>query len=101
MAKEEVSKDFRYLVRIANTDLDGNKPIYKALTKIKGISFSYSNAVCQVSKIDKYSKTGMLKDPEIQKLDVTIKNMAEVVPSWLLNRRKDTSDGTDKHLLAG
>lgn len=100
MAKEEVSKDFRYLVRIANTDLDGNKPLYKALTKIRGISFSFSNAICQVSKINKYSKTGMLKDDEVQKIDVTIKNMPELVPSWLLNRRKDTA-GSDKHLMAG
>ena len=97
----EMPKDFRYLVRIINTDLDGNKPIGHALLKIKGIGFMYSHAICLVANIDPNKKTGMLKDDEVARLDETIKNPAKYdIPSWMLNRRKDYEDGSDKHLLS-
>ena len=32
---QEQNQELKYFVRIANTDLDGNKPIQNALTKIK------------------------------------------------------------------
>lgn len=35
----EKTKETRYIVRIANRDLDGNLPIYRALSAIKGISY--------------------------------------------------------------
>ena len=31
------SSDFRYIVRVANTDLDGKKPIKHTLMTIKGV----------------------------------------------------------------
>ena len=51
--KEQQKENFRYFVRIANTDLDGNKPIGNALRKIKGVSFMFSNMICSVAGIDK------------------------------------------------
>ena len=41
-------KNFKYFVRIANTDVDGNKHISSALTKIKGVSFMFSNMLCNL-----------------------------------------------------
>ena len=41
-----VGKDFKYFVRIVNTDLDGNKSIGNALRKIKGVGFMFSNMLC-------------------------------------------------------
>ena len=52
-AKEQQKENFRYFVRIANTDLDGNKPIGNALRKIKGVSFMFANMICSVAGIDK------------------------------------------------
>ena len=34
----EIKEELRYIVRIANKDLDGKKPIYRALMGIKGIN---------------------------------------------------------------
>ncbi len=93
-----VDKNFKYLVRIANTDLDGNKPIYPALRKIKGVSFAFSNAVCRLSNVDPGKKVGYLSDDEVKKLDDVLKNLSGI-PKWLFNRRKDYEDGNDKHLL--
>jgi len=103
---EKVSKDvndmadFRYLVRIANTDLDGNKMVYDALRAIKGISFMFSNAICHVSGIDRFQKIGTLKDDDIKKLDEIIRNPVEhKIPAWLFNRKRDMEDGKDKHVI--
>jgi len=95
-------QEFKHLVRIANTDLDGNKPIFKALIKIKGISFMFSNMICSLTSIDKNAKTGYLKDEQIKKLDEAVNNPSKLnAPSWMFNRRKDIEDGKDKHLVTG
>lgn len=97
-----VEKEFKHLVRVANTDLDGNKPIYKALTKIRGVGFMFSNMLCSLTGIDKKAKTGYLTNDQTKKLDDAIKNPEKFnVPSWMFNRRKDIEDGKDKHLVTG
>ena len=95
-------KEFKHLVRVANTDLDGNKPIYKALTKIRGVGFMFSNMLCSLTGIDKKAKTGYLTNDQTKRLDDAIKNPEKFnVPSWMFNRRKDIEDGEDKHLVTG
>ena len=49
---EEAKEEFKHLVRIVNTDLDGNKHISIALKKIKGVGFMFSNMVCSIANID-------------------------------------------------
>ena len=98
MAKEE----FKLLVRISNVDIDGNKRLGYALNKIKGISYSFTNAVCQISGIDKFKKVGECTDAEVKKLNDIISNPAKYnIPQWLFNRRKDYETGENKHILAG
>lgn len=97
-----MAAEFKYIVRVANTDLDGNKPISKALTKIKGIGFSFSNMVCGFAEVEKTKKTGDLEDKEIEKLNNVLTNVHSYnTPKWMLNRRKDLETGEDKHLLSG
>jgi len=97
MANEE----FKHLVRIANTDLDGNKKIADAMRKIKGINFAFSNMVCNLVGVDKTKKTGNLLDSEIKKLDEAVRKPDQFgAPSWMLNRRNDYETGKDKHLLS-
>ena len=70
MAQEE----FKHIIRIVNTDLKGDKPIYMALQKIKGIGFMFSNAICKITGISKEVKAGSLTDAQIEKIDSVIKN---------------------------
>ena len=96
---EQPKQELKYFVRIANTDLDGNKPIHLSLTKIKGIGFMFSNAILNTASIDKTKKTGYLSDEEVAKIDEIIKEPLKVkMPSWLFNRKKDPEDNSDKHL---
>ncbi len=96
----EENKDFKHIIRVLNTDLDGNKPISHALLKIKGVGFMFANAICAVTGIEKGKKTGYLSDKEVERLDSCIKNPSGAgIPIWMLNRRKDYEEGDDKHLL--
>ena len=99
---EEKKENFRYLVRIANTDLDGNKTIMQAMAKIKGVSYMFSNLICTLSKIDARQKTGYLTDEQVNKLNEILQNPTKYnAPVWMLNRRRDPDSGEDLHLLLG
>lgn len=97
--EQATEAQFRHIVRIANTDLDGNKKTADAIRKIKGIGFSFSNAVCQLAQVDGAKKAGNLAAEEVKRIDEAIASASRVVPAWMLNRRKDLEDGTDKHLI--
>jgi len=91
-----VQKDSGRVVRILSKDIEGKTKLYPGLTKIKGISWSFSNAVCKVLGIDKNKKIGDLTPEEIKKIEIFVKNPE--VPNYLVNRRKDLDTGEDKHL---
>ena len=95
-------KPFNHLVRIANTDLDGNKQVAMALIKVKGVGFMFANALCKLAHINNQEKMGYLAQNKIELLDDILKNPIKYeCPSWLFNRRKDYETGEDKHLLKG
>jgi len=85
------------LVRIMSTDIPGNIGLYPGLARIKGVSWSLSNAVCIKLKMDKKKKIGALTEEEIRKISEFIKNPN--IPIFLFNRRKDFDTGEDKHLV--
>jgi len=92
--------EFRHIVRIADTDLKGEKTILYAMKKIKGVDVMYANMALSVAGVDKTRKTGELMDSEIKKIEDALKNPDKYnVPNWLINRRKDYETGDDKHLL--
>ncbi|MEX0932622.1 MAG: 30S ribosomal protein S13 [Candidatus Pacearchaeota archaeon] len=84
------------IVRILSKDIEGGIKLYPGLTKIKGISWSFSNAVCNALKLDKGKKIGDLTEAEIIKITEFVKNPK--LPQFLLNRRFDFSEGKDGHL---
>jgi len=97
---EEQKQELKYFVRISNTDLDGNKSVQNALTKIKGISFMFSNAILKTAMIEKTKKIGYLSDEQVSRIDEIIKEPSKFrIPLWLFNRKKDPEDNTDKHLV--
>ncbi len=91
----------KQIIRIINADILGNKQIYYALNQIKGVSYSFSNAICSLMNFDKTKKIGELTDTEIKKIQDIIKNPKKYnMPLFILNRRKDPETGEDKHITA-
>lgn len=96
---EEHKEEFKHFVRIMNTDLDGAKPVYHALNKIKGIGFMFANMLCTLNGLDKRKKIGYLSKQEIEVLENSIRFGNPKIPTWMMNRRKDVEDGLDKHIV--
>jgi len=93
--KQEKTKEER-VVRILSSNINGKMSVYSGLTKIKGISWSFSNAICKFLDIDKKRKISSLTEDEIKKIIEFVKNPD--LPPHLFNRRNDLETGKDKHL---
>lgn len=102
-SKEKTEKDKReqqlneVLVRILGFDVPGSRNIYTGLTRIKGVSWSISNAVCLKLKLNRAKKISELSKPEIQQIEEFLKNLD--VKDYMKNRRTDVEAGKTQHLL--
>lgn len=97
---EQVQKEQNYegkVIRILSKDIEGNMKVYPGLTKVKGISWSFSNALCKLLKIDKNRKIGSLSKEEIEKISNFVKHPD--IPKQIMNRRDDFETGENKHLI--
>lgn len=91
---------FKYMVRIADRDLDGGKDVVHALALIKGIGVNTAYAICRKLGIDARRKLGSLTEEEIERLDEAVRELHKLgLPSWLYNRRRDPQLGVDRHLI--
>ena len=94
---KEIKKEIAYIVRIVQTDIPGHKKVLVGLTYIKGISWTISNAMCKILKLDPNKRISDLEDSEKEKIIEFLKNPK--LPSFLFNRRRDFETGEDSHLI--
>lgn len=91
--------DFKYIVRIANTDVNGEKSLIHGLTTVKGIGLHMSTMVADLAGLDRMMKIGDLKDDQIEKIKDILDKLNKLGPKWMLNHRKDYETGADLHLI--
>lgn len=100
--KKELPKrgpDFKYIVRIANTDINGEKSLIHGLATVKGVGLHMSTMVADLAGLDRMAKIGDLKDDQIEKIKEVLGNINKLGPKWMLNHRKDYETGADLHLI--
>jgi small subunit ribosomal protein S13 len=96
-----MSEEFRHILRIIDTDVDGTLKVPYALKKIKGISLSLANAILKKAGINPDTRVGFLTETDIERIEEIIEEPAKHgIPNWLLNRRKDLETGKDRHLIS-
>ena len=95
----EHDDDFRYIVRIANSDIDGERTVVYGLTAIKGIGIRMARIVMKKAGVKSDVKIGTLTDEDIDNIKETLDALAEDMPAWILNREKDYETGEDRHLI--
>jgi len=98
--QEDENPDFQFLVRIANTDIDGHMPLYLALPKIKGVGRRVSIRIVDHLGFDRKARIGDISEEEIDKIKVAVDNIHEILPNWMMNRQKDFDTGDDMHLAS-
>jgi small subunit ribosomal protein S13 len=92
--------EFKHIVRIANTDLKGEKRLVIALQRIKGVGFNFANALCHVAGIAPDKRTGEMSDSEEKRLsECVLHPERQGIPVWMLNRRLDYESGENRHLI--
>ena len=89
--------DFKYIIRIANSDVSGEERLAYALTSIRGIGPRISTAIIQKLKLNPNKLAGKLDDKNVEDIENAIMNLNDYVPDWLLNRQKDYDTGEDIH----
>lgn len=92
-------ENFRYIVRIVNTDLDGAKNIVIALTGVKGVGLRSAEVIARMAGIPRNTKIGDLPESKTDELEKLVTEYSEKVPHWMMNRQSDWSTGADMHLV--
>ncbi|MBN2518547.1 MAG: 30S ribosomal protein S13 [Candidatus Altiarchaeota archaeon] len=96
---KEKSDELQLIIRVKDTDIDGNKKLVFGLTRIKGVGFNFSNAICTNLKYDPNRKIGTLSESDIQRIESAINDPAKLnIPKWVFNRQNDYDTGRDMHL---
>ena len=96
---EKKDENFRYIVRIVNTDLDGNKNIVIALSGIQGVGLRSAEVIARMAGIPRQTKIGDLPETKTDELEKLVMDYSEKVPHWMVNRQSDWSTGADMHLV--
>jgi len=91
--------DFKYIVRLSNTDINGEKNVIYGITTVKGIGLHIASLITDKTGINRYMKIGDLSDAQIEKLQSAIDSISKSAPTWMLNHRKDYDTGENIHLI--
>lgn len=92
--------DFRHIVRICGSDVDGTKRVAHSLGRIRGIGINFAQIACRVGNIDPNRVMGSLTDGEASRLEEIVSDpLSHGVTPWMLNRQKDLFGGDSKHMV--
>lgn len=92
--------NFRHIVRLANTDLDGKRPVLLALTEVRGMGMRMAESVAKVSGMDPAGRLGDLNEQQTDDLEKFVLNLVDRVPPWMLNRPRDRTTGEKHHYVS-
>merc|ERR1711963_1161672 len=82
------NENFQHILRIQNTNIDGNIKIGYALTSIQGMGRRFTDLVLNNAE-------------ELERIQTTMTNPKNFkIPTWFLNRQKDIKDGKDSQLTS-
>jgi len=96
----ELGDDFAYILRMADSDVDGLRPIAIGLTSIRGVGMRTSQQICRLAGINGKTLGGHLSEEEQDSLRSAIDDYATTVPWWLVNRQRDLGTNEDAHIVA-
>ena len=95
----ELGEDFSYILRLADSDIDGLRPIAQGLTSIPGVGKRSAGQICRMADIEGSKLGGHLSDEEQNRIRTTIDEYALNVPWWLVNRQRDLQSNEDAHII--
>ena len=94
----DAKENFRYIIRLANTDIPGARTVAYALTTVDGVGIRVAETVSDLAGIPRKERIGNLTDEQLGKIGQVLSNLGELVPPWMVNRPDDPDSGADVHL---
>jgi small subunit ribosomal protein S13 len=91
--------NFRYIVRLAGTDLNGRRPAALALTGVSGVGLRLAEVVCRLSQVNPHEMIGNLPEPTVDGIEVAIQQLPTRVPAWMLNHTNEHGTGESRHFI--
>jgi small subunit ribosomal protein S13 len=98
-AKPAEDENFNFIVRIANSDIDGQKRTVIGIQQIKGVGKRVAQIVVKKAAVDPTVKIGSLSDDKVAELEKLVTTYVEYAPEWAINRQLDYETGADMHLI--
>jgi small subunit ribosomal protein S13 len=96
----DAKENFRYIVRLANTDIEGARSVVYALTKVKGIGIRVAETVANLAGVPRTERIGNLTEAETEKIEAVLAKLGDLIPPWMVNRPNDWETGADLHLYS-
>ncbi len=91
--------NFRYIVRIANSDLDGTRSVALALTGVRGVGLRIAEVACHLAGVNSAERIGNLPEATVEGLEQTLASLPSKVPAWMSDHRGEPFLGETLHLI--
>ncbi len=91
--------NFRYIVRVSDTDLDGTRPVALALTGVRGVGLRLAEVACQLAQVPATERIGNLPEPTVEVIETTLTTLPSKVPDWMVNHRHEPLLGETLHYV--
>ncbi len=74
-----MSQEYRYILRIMGTDVQGTLKTSYAVAQVKGVSMSLSNAILKKAGVNPDLRVGFLTESDISKIEDVIETQQNIV----------------------
>lgn len=91
--------NFRYIVRIAGSDLDGTRSAGMALTGVAGVGARISDVACRLAGVNPSEMIGNLPEATVDGIEKVLESLASKIPPWMVNHPSDYATGEVRHYI--
>jgi small subunit ribosomal protein S13 len=91
--------NFRYIVRVADTDLDGTRSTGLALTSVRGVGLRLAETTCRIAHVNAKELIGNLPESSVESIETTLRALPTHVPAWMVNHHTEPILGDTIHYI--
>jgi small subunit ribosomal protein S13 len=94
-----VSEEYKHIIRIGGSDIDGQESLIQGLTRIRGVGLRMSKTILAHLGMNPNDRLGFITDENITAIETILENPVNAgFPDWFINRPRDRMSGRMLHL---
>jgi small subunit ribosomal protein S13 len=91
--------NFRYIVRLAGSDLDGTRATALAITGVRGVGPRIAEVACRLAGVSPSEMIGNVPEAAVDGLELVLSDLPTKIPSWMINHVSDPTTGETHHFF--